>query len=68
MMCLSPSVLFVSNLSHNIPFVGIIAGYVGAWYAEILRQIALTTLGSMLLQVSALAEDVSSMKLIMASD
>jgi hypothetical protein len=65
---LSPSVLFVSNLSHNILFVGIIAGYVGELYAEILRQIAQTTLDSMLLLVSAQVELLSSTKLIVASD
>jgi hypothetical protein len=37
-------------------------------YAEILRQIAQTTLGSMLLLVSAQTELVSSTKLIAASD
>jgi hypothetical protein len=64
----SRSVHFASNLSHNIHFVGIIAGYAGVLYAEILRQIARTTLDSMLLLVSAQAELVSSTKLIMASD
>jgi hypothetical protein len=62
------SVLFVSNLSRNIAFVGIIAGYAGVLYAEILRQIARTPLDSMLLLVSAQVELVSSTKLIMASD